>query len=129
MRAAVALVLVIAALTAGCASDDEERTALPTGSETVELDPARFTAEIDNPYWPMRPGTTWVYREGTQRVEITVTHDKKEVMGIEARVVHDLVTEDGETVEDTLDWYAQDADGNVWYLGEDTKEYHHDEQE
>jgi hypothetical protein len=44
-------------------------------------------------------------------------------MGIEARIVHDLVTEDGVPIEDTYDWYAQDADGNVWYLGEDTKEY------
>ena len=39
------------------------------------------------------------------------------------RVVHDVVTENGETVEDTFDWYAQDAFGNLWYLGEDTKEY------
>ena len=48
-------------------------------------------------------------------------------MGIEARVVHDRVTEDGEIVEDTYDWYAQDADGNVWYLGEDSKEYENGE--
>jgi hypothetical protein len=44
-------------------------------------------------------------------------------MGIETRVVHDVVTEDGELVEDTYDWYAQDADGNVWYFGEDTTEF------
>ena len=52
-----------------------------------------------------------------------MTNETKEIMGIEARVVHDLVTEDGDPVEDTYDWYAQDADGNIWYLGEDTKEY------
>ena len=101
---------------------------LPVGSEEVTLDPADFTTKIDNPYWPMAPGTSWVYREtdaegNEQRVVVTVTDETKEVMGIEARVVHDLVTEDGKTVEDTYDWYAQDADGNVWYLGEDTKEY------
>ena len=45
------------------------------------------------------------------------------IMGIEARVVHDVVTEDGQLKEDTLDWYAQDKAGNLWYLGEDTKEY------
>ena len=44
-------------------------------------------------------------------------------MGIEARVVHDVVTEDGALVEDTYDWYAQDAEGNVWYFGEDTTSY------
>jgi hypothetical protein len=97
------------------------------GSEPVELDPADFTIEIDNRYWPMAPGTTWVYREtdaegNVQKVVVTVTDETRVVMGVEARVVHDVVTENGETVEDTYDWYAQDADGNVWYLGEDTKE-------
>jgi hypothetical protein len=56
-------------------------------------------------------------------VEVTVTDRTKEILGIEATVVHDVVSEDGELVEDTYDWYAQDKDGNVWYLGEDTKEY------
>jgi hypothetical protein len=69
-----------------------------------------------------------VYREtdaeGTeQRVVVTVTGDTRMVMGIEALAVRDVVTEDGELVEDTFDWYAQDDDGNVWYLGEETKEY------
>ena len=49
--------------------------------------------------------------------------ETKEISGIRARVVHDVVTEDGAVVEDTYDWYAQDKDGNLWYLGEDTKEY------
>ena len=40
-----------------------------------------------------------------------------------ARVVHDVVTEDGKPVEVTDDWYAQDRCGNVWYLGEATTEY------
>jgi hypothetical protein len=103
-------------------------TALPQGSEPVELDPADFSSTIDHPYWPMPVGARWVYREtdqegAEQRVVVTVTEDTKNVMGIEAHVVHDVVTEDGELVEDTFDWYAQDADGNVWYLGEDTKEF------
>jgi hypothetical protein len=94
----------------------------------VQLDPDNFTTQIDNPYWPMAPGSRWVYREtdaeGTeQRVEVTVTSETRTIAGIEARVVHDVVTEDGQLVEDTYDWYAQDEDGNVWYLGEDTKEY------
>jgi len=83
-----------------------------------------FTTHIDNPYWPMTPGTRWVYREGPQRVVVRVTHRTKLVAaGIRGRVVRDTVTEGGELVEDTADWYAQDAKGNIWYVGEDTTEY------
>ena len=103
-------------------------TALPKGSQPVKLDPAQFTTQIDNPYWPMAPGNRWLYRETdrgeVQRVEVVVTGKTKTIMGIQARVIHDKVTaRDGALVEDTLDWYAQDAKGNIWYLGEDTKEY------
>ncbi len=119
------VVAVAAALAAGCSG--EAAITLPQGAEPVQLDPADFVAEIDNPYWPMMPGTQWVYRESdgesVQRVEVTVTDETKVVDGITATVVHDLVTEDGEPVEDTYDWYAQDRDGNVWYLGEATEEY------
>jgi hypothetical protein len=68
-----------------------------------------------------------VYREvengETQRVDVTVTNQTKMLDGIEARVVHDRVSRNGETLEDTYDWYAQDSHGNLWYLGEDTAEY------
>lgn len=103
--------------------------ALPQGSDPVELDPATFTQLIDNPYWPMTPGTRWTYREVDDEgvellVVITVTNETKVVAnGITARVVRDTVTEDGEIIEDTIDWYAEDAAGNVWYLGEDTAEF------
>jgi hypothetical protein len=102
---------------------------LPQGSELVNLDPADFTTEIDNPYWPMTPGSRWVYREtdqegNVQRVEVTVTDQTKTIAnGVVARVVHDVVSEDGEPVEVTDDWYAQDSAGTIWYLGEDTAEY------
>jgi hypothetical protein len=102
---------------------------LPQGGELVRLSPAQFTTRIDNPYWPMSPGSRWVYREtdaagAKQKVVVTVTDRTKMIAnGIEARVVHDLVTENGEYVENTYDWYAQDADGNIWYLGEDTTEF------
>lgn len=77
----------------------------------------------------MRPGTRWTYREldeeGNElRVAVTVSTERKTIAnGVTARVVRDTVTRDGELVEDTFDWYAQDAEGNVWYLGEDTAEY------
>jgi hypothetical protein len=102
---------------------------LPQGSEPVELEPASFTADIDNRYWPMEPGTRWTYREIDEEgkelvVVVTVTTETKRLAnGITARVVRDTVTEDGELIEDTVDWYAQDAQGNVWYLGEDTAEF------
>jgi hypothetical protein len=95
-------------------------TGLPQGSEPVELDPA----DVDNRYWPMEPGTRWTYREVDEEgkeviVVVTVSSETKKITnGITARVVRDTVTEDSELIEDTLDWYAQDADGNVWYLGE-----------
>jgi hypothetical protein len=80
----------------------------------------------------MRPGMRWVYREtdvdgSSQRVEVTVTRQTKRIQGIRATIVHDVVTDDGELVEDTYDWYAQDSEGNVWYLGENTKEYENGE--
>ena len=120
------LFLVLVVLAAGCGGD--EKPALPQGSDPFELDPADFSSQIDNPFFPMSPGSTWVYKEkdvdgSLQRVEVAVTGRTKTIMGIEARVVHDLVTVEGKVKEDTLDWYAQDKAGNLWYLGEDTKEY------
>jgi hypothetical protein len=100
---------------------------LPRGAEVVDLDPADFSARIDHPYWPMRVGTVWHYVERgggvTQRVTVSVTRRTRLVDGIRARVVHDVVREQGGIVEDTHDWYAQDSGGSVWYLGEATAEY------
>jgi hypothetical protein len=97
---------------------------LPQGSDSVTLDPTAFTGPIDNQYWPMVPGTRWVYTEGaTQKVRIDVKHRTRQILGIEATVVHDVVSDRGALVEDTLDWYAQDDCGNIWYLGEKTAEY------
>jgi hypothetical protein len=108
---------------------DAAERGLPQGSEPSRLDPADFSTDIDNPYWPMRPGRRWVYRETNidgedHRVVITVTDRTKKVAnGVTARVVRDVVTDKGTPVEITDDWYAQDSRGNVWYLGEATAEY------
>ena len=125
MRTVLIITAVVLLAAAGCSSSDD--VALPTGADPVEIDPATFTSTVDNPWFPLRPGSEWVYEEtdseGTvTRVVVTVTDETREVMGIEAVVVHDVVSENGAVIEDTYDWYAQDADGNVWYLGEDTKE-------
>ena len=108
-------------LLAGCGGSGV--TSLPRGAEPANLDPAEFVPRIDNPYWPMARGSKWVYRENDSRDEVTVSNRTKRILGIAATVVHDVVSGDGEVTEDTWDWYAQDRDGNVWYLGEDTKEY------
>ena len=113
---------MITAVAVGCGDSDNSSAAGPPK-------PAEFTTKIDNPWWPMRPGSRWVYREtapdGTrQRVVVTVTRRTKRIAnGVTARVVHDVVTERGRPVEVTDDWYAQDRAGNIWYLGEFTKEY------
>jgi hypothetical protein len=109
----------------GCGSDAANSSAKTSGGSAGS---AGLTTRIDNPYWPMAPGTRWVFRErdggSTLRVGVTVTRRTKVVVsGIRARVVHDIVTEKGRVVENTYDWYAQDRAGTVWYLGEDTKAY------
>ena len=124
--------LSLAALTActgGTAEPPAASGSLPQSDEPFELDPAQFTVDIDNPYWPMQPGTRWTYREldvdGTQLdVVVTVTSETKTIAnGVEALVVRDTVSRGDEIIEDTFDWYAQDADGAIWYLGEDTAEF------
>jgi hypothetical protein len=92
------------------------------------LDPADFSTVIDNPYFPLPVGRTLVYRgikDGqAQEDRVTVTNRTKVVgEGITARVVSDVATHDGNLLEKTSDWYAQDDHGNVWYLGEDTAAY------
>jgi hypothetical protein len=107
-------------------------SAVPAGAQGGEpyqpvIDPANFVEGVNNPFFPLIPGTLAVY-EGmsdgaVEHTEITVTSDTRPILGIPCMVVRDTVWQDGEMVEDTFDWYAQDRDGNVWYMGEDTKEY------
>lgn len=117
---AVAVGLVILTIS-GCGGAGTEI------AETQAIDPADFVDKVDNPYFPLMPGTTYVYEgetdEGVERVEDYVTRETRNIMGVTCIVVRDRVTLDGELVEETFDWYAQDKDGNVWYFGEDSKEY------
>ena len=77
----------------------------------------------------MSPGSRWRYEETgengeTEIITVEVLDEHHAVMGVDTIVVHDVVsTEDGDVIEDTYDWYAQDTDGNVWYFGEDTTAY------
>ncbi len=126
--AALALGIVLAA-TSGTSGTS---SGFPRGSDPVTLDPADFSADIDNSRWPMTVGSRWVYRvvdtsDGSvQRDVIEVTDQTRMIAdGVEARVVSDIVSDHGQPTEVTKDWYAQDSDGNVWYFGENTVEYKH----
>src|SRR5215216_5820949 len=107
-------------LMAGCTSSSSSQK---EKSYTPHIDPAEFTTKVDNEYFPMKPGTTFIYEGKGERDEMSVTHDTKEVMGVECVVVDDRAWESGKLIEKTYDWFAQDNKGNVWYFGEDTKEY------
>ena len=92
------------------------------------LDPANFVSVIDNPYYPLPVGRVLVYkgvRDGRKQIDtVTVTDQTKVLEGITATTVSDVAkTPGGKLLEKTTDWYAQDIQGNVWYLGEDTKAY------
>jgi len=117
-------------LVSGCGSEPVK--AGPSGVDGLEIptptaDPADFVDGIDNPWLPLDPGSTWVYESvggDPETTTTTVTDETREVQGVTTTVVHDVVTgADGEVIEDTYDWYAQDTAGNVWYFGEDTTEY------
>ena len=88
--------------------------------------PGRFSTRIDNPWFPLAPGTVYVYTgsEGGKRTRdvVTVTNRTITIEGVRCRVVRDLVYTNGRLTEPTSDYYAQDRAGNVWYFGEDTAE-------
>ncbi len=92
------------------------------------INPADFRAQVDNPYFTLAPGATFDYKRSatdgsTETVKTIVTNQTREVMGVKTVVVWDRAWLDGKLIEDTYDWYAQDKEGNVWYFGEDTKQY------
>ena len=86
----------------------------------------QFVATVTNPYFPLIPGTTFTYQtetaDGLETNTVEVTNQTKKILGVRATVVHDQVFLDGVLTEDTFDWYAQDTEGNVWYLGEQSCE-------
>lgn len=121
------LVVVLAAACGGPSGDAGGSTEATQTAYSPQIDPADFTAKIDNEFFPLKPGTTFVYRgktkDATEGDVVAVTSETRNIMGVECVVVRDTVTEDGEITEKTFDWYAQDDKGNVWYFGEDSKEY------
>jgi hypothetical protein len=140
VAAALASVVVAGVLLGGCgssggASSTKPATASATqlaptqGAYSPSIQPADFVAAIDNPYWPLKPGTAYHYRgvRGTtpQRDDEVVTHQTKKILGIPSTVVRDTVSDPSGPVERTFDYYAQDMQGNVWYMGELSLEKKH----
>jgi hypothetical protein len=85
-----------------------------------------FSAHVDNPWFPLAPGTRWVYtgvKEGKHSRDVVVaTHETRTIDGAPCVAVSDRLTLAGHLAERTTDWYSQDAAGNVWYFGEQTAE-------
>jgi hypothetical protein len=96
-------------------------------SSSPMFDPNNFVANVNNPYYPLPVGRTLVYsgiKDGqTQRDTVRITNQTKVILGVTATVVSDVADHNGAILEKTSDWYAQDKQGNVWYLGEDTVHY------
>ena len=106
--------------------------ALPTATPSATpyapmIDPANFVAGINHPYLPLIPGVTRTYEvkiaEGTERIEVTTLDETRVIMGVTTMVVRDTAYVEGQVIEATFDWFAQDKDGNVWYFGEDVDNY------
>jgi len=112
---------------------EEDTTEQTPAAEFEDLSSARFDnpTQIDNKWLPLQPGTQFIYmgtvtEDGATipyRLEFTVTDLTKEIAGVETVVAWILDYSDGELVEKEISFYAQDNDGNVWYLGEHPAEY------
>jgi hypothetical protein len=114
------------------------------------VDPSTITVATANPYFPLVPGTKWVYEArdaGDNLLERITVIVKSEIKTIEypeesgnffiCAVVNDVVEEfmggdpkdDGNyvVIEDTDDWYIQnEATKDVWYMGEISQELEED---
>ena len=107
---------------AECSAQYDARVAtcrlLGGGAYDPEIRASDFVDGVDNPYFPLVPGTTSTYVSAEEVDVITVTHNTRVIDGVTCIEVHDVSSINGEVAEDTLDWFAQDKDGNVWYFGE-----------
>ena len=131
-RAALALATGAAAIGAGvmpAAAASGHSPAIQSGAGPgwpARLKPSDFVRHVSNPWFPLKPGSSWHYRgvkQGARTVEsVRATHRTKKILGVRTTVVHDVVLVHGRPEEVTDDFYAQDRDGNVWYFGENTRE-------
>ena len=123
MIAAIAAIAAVTAVTAIAATV----IALTGGTASAGVDPADFNSPVNNPYFPLKPGTVFVYKgseDGQHLVEhLRVTHRHRSIAGVSAVVISDILYANGHLNEKTTDWYANDNRGNTWYFGERTATY------
>lgn len=117
-----ALVITVAALVAG------GLFAIPDAPPAIAgINPADFNNPVANPYFPLKPGTVFVYRgtDGRQKLveHLRITHDTKMIEGVKTIVLHDVLHANGRLAERTTDYYADDNGGSAWYFGENTAVY------
>jgi hypothetical protein len=125
-RVNLLMIMLILGLMFSCKKEDENNRVKDEFYIPV-INVENFTDSITNPYMPVIPGMKYTYQtqtdEGMESVEINITYDTRTILGVTCIVVSDILkNSNGEIIENTLDWYAQDKDGNVWYFGEDTEE-------
>jgi hypothetical protein len=127
--AAVAVAVVAVGQAGAAPSAQKPNTAIKSGAGPgwpKTLHPSDFVRRVDNPFFPLKPGSKWFYRgkdeDGRFTDRMHVTHRTKTILGAQTTVVHDVVFRHGKPREATDDWYAQDKKGDVWYFGENTKE-------
>jgi len=115
------LVAIVAAVTAGVVG-----VTGPAGADQPpRIDPSTFVRTVDNPWFPLQPGTTYTYRgvkDGKRARDVfAVTHKTRKIQGVTTTVIHDRLYLDGRLAERTTDWYAQNRHGDVLYFGEATR--------
>jgi hypothetical protein len=124
-------VVVLAIVFTSCNDDEEPMPENPANMPyEIVINPSDFVSTniIGNNFFPLVSGVTTIH-EGKDddgaavRVEVNYTNDTKTILGVTCVVVRDQAFVNNVLIEDTYDWYAQDNDGNVWYFGEDTKEF------
>lgn len=124
MLAATLAAMLVTGCSGGASSSSAETS---SDRYAPRIRAADFGTTVDNPYFPLVPGSRWVYEGktelGVERIVVEAAHETKTILGVTCVVVRDTVSVDGEIQEDTFDWYGQDHRGAVWYFGEDTKEY------
>jgi hypothetical protein len=142
-RLAVSMIVLTALAVASCGSSAATPHSVPsatptlvpsepppsvvTGTGAPVVDPSDFVPGVDNPWFPLVPGTRLTYKgtkDGEPAIDVfEITGETKVIDGVTCEVIRDTLTLSGKLHEKTEDWYAQDRQGNVWYFGEDTAEY------
>jgi hypothetical protein len=119
----ISLIMGMAILS--CEKEDEARS--PEVNYNPVINSSNFVDSVTNIYFPLHPGMVYTYtaqtEDGEESIVVSVLTETKIVSGVKCTVVHDVVSIQDQVIEDTYDWYAQDKDGNVWYMGEDVTNY------